>query len=282
MSAPENPVKATGAQPAIATIVDAVMSFARNLPARVLRRAQNLGMLPALLLEAQRLRSRISKDEAPFALYSKYARYPLRCRPRTSDIDVFKQIFASREYRCLDDVPSAELIVDCGANVGFASAYFLTKYPSAKLIAVEPDPANVAMLKTNLAPYGDRWQAINSGVWSKNVGLVISEVPFGDGREWARTVRETREGETPTMTAVDIGTILAQSGHQRISILKVDIEGAETMVFGSNYEGWIDKVDNLVIELHGEECHNAFMKAIAPVGFQVTRCDELTVCKRLS
>jgi hypothetical protein len=114
------------------------------------------------------------------------------------------------------------------------------------------------------------------------MGLVLSEVPFGDGREWARTVRETRNGEKPTMTATDIGTLLEDSGYERISILKIDIEGAESVVFSSNYESWIEKVDNLVIELHGDECRSIFRKAILNADFNLSQCDELTVCKRLS
>jgi hypothetical protein len=46
------------------------------------------------------------------------------------------------------------------------------------------------------------------------------------------------------MTATDIGTLLDRSGEQRISVLKVDIEGAERVVFVKNYESWLPKVDN--------------------------------------
>jgi hypothetical protein len=76
--------------------------------------------------------------------------------------------------------------------------------------------------------------------------------------------------------------LLEQSSFDRISILKVDIEGAEEIVFASNYEKWLHKVDNLVIELHGEQCEAVFQNAVAGRGFEVSRCDELTVCKLTS
>jgi hypothetical protein len=84
------------------------------------------------------------------------------------------------------------------------------------------------------------------------------------------------------MTAVDIGTLLETSGHERISILKIDIEGAESNVFSSNYHSWIGKVDNLVIELHSNECRSIFTDAISKVKFSLSECDELTVCKKRS
>lgn len=241
----------------------------------------NLGLLPAAFYAFQRVRhARRPASASPFRLYTRYARHPLQCRPGTSDVHVFSQIFAGREYRCLDDVAAARLIVDCGANVGYSAAYFLTRYPQAELIAIEPDPMNFGLLEANIAPYGSRCRCICSGVWSHTTGLVISEESCGDNKEWARTVRPAKDHETPGMMAVDIGTLLAESGHERISILKVDIEGSEAEVFSTNYAHWLERVDNLVIELHGPRCKTIFAHAIKDAGFIVTKCDELTVCRR--
>jgi Methyltransferase FkbM domain len=102
------------------------------------------------------------------------------------------------------------------------------------------------------------------------------------GWEWARTVREAKEGEARTIMATDIGTVLKESGFDRISILKVDIEGAEAIVFSSNYKEWLSKVDNLAIELHDAECSSIFFKAIEGERFEVSKSKELVLCKRRS
>lgn len=239
----------------------------------------NLGLVPGLLYKFQQQRSRRTNVRSAFVLRSRYAKHPLTCRPNTSDIDVFEQIFVTREYRCLDDVADAGLIIDCGANVGLSASYFLSRFPNARVIAVEPDRENFHALQANLAPYGGRYSAVCSAIWSHAAPLVLAEGLRGDDRAWARTVREARAGETPTILATDIGTLLKGSGHDRISILKIDIEGSEAVVFSANYEGWLDKVDNLVIELHGDTCRSIFGKAIAGRGFAVTECGELTVCR---
>jgi hypothetical protein len=62
--------------------------------------------------------------------------------------------------------------------------------------------------------------------------------------------------------------------------LKIDVEGAETIIFSSNYESWIGRVDNLVIELHSPEAESVFARAIANEPFETSQCDELFVCKR--
>jgi len=241
----------------------------------------NLGVPQAAFYYLQRARNRAAAAGHPYLVVSKRARHPLRCRAGTSDLDVFGQMFVQREYRCLDDLADAHLIIDCGANVGYSSAYFLTRFPASTVLCVEPDPGNFRALRWNLEPYGARARVLHSAVWSEQVGLVIDEARSGDGREWARTVRAVRAGEASTISAIDIGTLIAESGHERVSILKIDIEGAEEIVFSSGHGDWLEKVDNIVIELHGDRCAGVFHRAIAGRGFTVSQCDDLTICKRL-
>jgi hypothetical protein len=40
------------------------------------------------------------------------------------------------------------------------------------------------------------------------------------------------------------------------------------------------RVDDIVIELHGTHCQEAFFAAIAGHGFEAGTCDELTVCRK--
>jgi FkbM family methyltransferase len=217
-------------------------------------------------------------------LTSELARHPLRCRPETSDRDVFDQVFVEREYRGLDDLEGVDLIVDCGANVGYSAAYLLSRFPAARLTAIEPDPESFEVLRLNLAPYGDRVRAVRSAVWSRPARLTLAESPFRDGRAWARQVRECRPDEGPGFAAVDVGGLLEESGRERISILKVDVEGAEGVIFGANYERWIDRVDTIAIEIHDDsifgDCSGIFARAIAGRGFALSTHADITVCKR--
>jgi FkbM family methyltransferase len=241
----------------------------------------NLGALPFFLFEIHGLRSRFTRSQQPVLYWTKHAKFPLRARPKTSDRSVFWQIFGDREYRCLDELNDARLIIDCGANVGYSAAYFLTRFPSSYVIAVEPDIGNFGLLRTNLAPYKVRCRLVNSAVWSKPAGLVIVESTL-KGDECSRRVREARGDEKPAMIATDIRQLLEESGFDRISILKIDIEGSEREVFSSNYSDWLPHVDHLVIELHSHECVVAFHKAITTEPFVLSSCEELVVCKRLA
>lgn len=224
--------------------------------------------------------------------------FPLRFRSGSSDPSVFAQVFVNREYACVDDIGEPSLIVDCGANVGYTAAYFLTKWPNAKLIAIEPDDGNAEILRHNLNPYGvfgvkssalvisdssSSAQIVAGAVWSKRSRLMMVNEAYRDGREWTRQVRECRPEEEHYVVAWDMNDLIAISGYDRISLLKMDIEGAEAVVFSENLD-WLDRVDNIVIELHDDStfgnASDVFHRAIAGRGFVVTRCGELTVCKR--
>jgi FkbM family methyltransferase len=239
---------------------------------------KSLGFLGFLFYKLQLLSVQLLRIQHPVPLISKRAKFPLLFRPNSSDHAVFFQVFVNQGYRCLDKVHNPELIIDCGANVGYTSAYLLSRFPTARVIAVEPDPENFAMLEMNLARYTGRYRTIRSAVWSHATRLVLAGTE--PGSEWSRSVKEASTTESSRFVATDINTLLEESGFPRISILKIDIEGAEIDVFASNYQKWIPKVDNLVIELHGEECAAVFEKAIAEEKFVRSRCGELMVCTR--
>ena len=119
------------------------------------------------------------------------------------------------------------------------------------------------MLRRNMQPYGDRASLRHAGVWSHPADLVVCRNAFRDGGAWATQVRECGDGEAADVRATDIATLLAESGCDVIDILKIDIERSELAVFARNFEPWLGRVRNLVIELHDEECHRVFFQALS-------------------
>ena len=246
---------------------------------------RRLGVRSALRFDVQRARRALGVAPRVVHITARRARHPLAARPDSSDFIVFGQTFVSEPYACLDDLEHVDLIVDCGANVGFASAFLLSRFPRASLIAIEPDPGNFEILERNLAPYGSRARAELAGVWSHNALLRIEEQPYRDGGAWARQVRECRPGEASGIRAIDIPSILAASGKERISILKIDIEGAECELLSSpDVRNWLARVDCLAIELHDDthfgKSTEVFRRVFADLPFAITRSRELTICRR--
>lgn len=209
--------------------------------------------------------------------------HPIFLRGGSSDADVFRQIFVDTEYAPLCGLSDVGLIIDCGANVGYSSAFFLSQFPSSHVIAVEPDSDNFAALQRNLLPYGTRVTLYHAGVWSQTAPLMIERSVYRDGREWATQVRACGLNEPAEFEGISIDTLLEKSGFDRISILKVDIEGAEAVVFRENF-GWLDKVDALAIEIHDDtqfgKASEVFEAAVVGQDFEFCKSGELTIAYR--
>jgi hypothetical protein len=61
-----------------------------------------------------------------------------------------------------------------------------------------------------------------------------------------------------------------------IDLLKIDIEGAESELFRSNYESWLSKTRAIVVEIHNHfnpMCSSTLEKALSQFGFKEIRFD---------
>lgn len=215
-----------------------------------------------------------------YSIHPKASLCPLRIRHRSSDLAIFRQIFVAKEYDCLKALSEPSFIVDCGANVGYTSAYVLSLFTNAILVAIEPEPNNFTALKDNLKHFGVRVRALNAGVWSHSTGLVLSEEKYRDGSDCTRQVRAVFPGERSQFQGIGISELLSQSTFDRISLLKMDIEGAEAVVFSGGSLDWLDRVDSIAIELHSDSSFGdgaaTYHKAIAGRGFKTKQFGEIT------
>ena len=233
------------------------------------------------------MRTRIARKLGLPALGTRYyntipgSDIPVCARLGTSDAQVYNDIFVNRQYDDLVLSYEPRLIIDCGANVGYASASFLTRYPTAHVIAIEPEPGNFEICRRNLAPYEHRVSLFQCAVWSHDAGLKIDR-GYRDGAEWSVQVRECRPGEAPDIEARSIGDILHNAAVPEIDILKMDIERSEAEVFARGYEPWLKSVKNIMIELHDEECRKVFFAAMRDYNFESFESGETVICKSIT
>lgn len=185
---------------------------------------------------------------------------PLIIRKGTTDRNVFRGVFMIREFKLPIKI-NPKLIIDAGAYTGLSTLYYASKYPSAKIIAIEPEQSNFKILEKHTQKLPNVIK-INAGLWSKNAFLKIIDMKTG---KWGFTVKEVSELDHCCIKAITLEKILRQYGLNKIDILKLDIEGSEKELFSNNYDFWIDKVNIIVIELHDKiisGCRESLYKAI--------------------
>jgi FkbM family methyltransferase len=165
-------------------------------------------------------------------------------RNNPNDIQIFSQIFIQKEYDITIE-GDVKIIIDCGANIGLASLYFLSKFPNAKILAIEPEKKNFSILQNNLRNYKGAI-CINKGIWDKTANLEISDYSGGSA---GFVLKESTIVSQKSISAISVGQIILQYQLFTVDILKIDIEGSEEQVFLTEPE-WLNKVENIFCEIH--------------------------------
>jgi FkbM family methyltransferase len=170
--------------------------------------------------------------------------HPVYLRIDTSDFCAYRDvlIFKTKSYdpRIADFIPRT--IVDVGAHIGMSSILFALRYPTARIIAVEPESSNFALLVRNTAPY-KTITPIQAALWREDGGVTL-----GTSDAHPKGAFQIVQNGRQKVRAITMDTLMREAGIKLIDFLKVDIEGAEIEVFESC--PWIRKVRVIAIELH--------------------------------
>jgi FkbM family methyltransferase len=215
--------------------------------------------------DAIRLTAPRATDHAESNVFLRELNRQVTIRLGTSDLRCLAKVFVDYEY-VIPFKTNPSLIVDAGANIGMATLYFTNKFPQAKIIAIEPEQANYDLLVRNCSevPNVVSWHA---ALWNTNVSL---EIANPEAENWAFVVTAgTLNG--CGIKAVTVPQILAESGHDTIDILKLDIEGAERELFQDGCEEWLARVKMIIIELHDRSvpgCSRAVYSKLCQMPFQ--------------
>jgi len=151
-----------------------------------------------------------------------------------------KEIFIENIYQ--QQLPSNPYIIDCGANIGMSVIYLKQQFPTATIVAFEPDEKNFNLLEKNMASFGyNNVDLRKEAVWIEN-----TEISFASDASMSSKIEEGSSNNAVTVKAIRLKDLLTQ----KVQFLKMDIEGAEYKVL-CDIEDQLDLVENLFIEYHG-------------------------------
>lgn len=123
-------------------------------------------------------------------------------------------------------------MLDIGANIGLTSIPFLSRIPSLNVISVEPSPTTLPyLLKTHKASsFGHRWTILDKAV-SDRVGKVPYRLACSAEGAY-ESILDTRRATFTQAIEVEsttIDNIWIDQGQPEISVIKIDIEGADLL-----------------------------------------------------
>jgi len=160
------------------------------------------------------------------------SRTGVRCRVDDDPVDdlVFKHVHGSGGSLYFPPVAIEEggIVLDVGAHHGIYAMEALRRYPTCRLIAVEPDPRAWRKIEANAALNG-----VASRIEIIRAGLAMSGghgwLERSDEGSWGNRTRasDSRSAASRTEPMVELRTLDAILRGRRPSIVKCNAEGAE-------------------------------------------------------
>ena len=174
------------------------------------------------------------------------SKHPLFVRLRTSDAEVYREVFLGNEYE-FPITFSPRSIIDVGANCGITSIYYANRYPEATIWALEPETSNYRALVRNTRSYPNVIP-VQAALWKAD-GQVETFSKYPRFSSWDKYGFRVRDGTgCPAFT---LTTLMRRIGIETVDILKIDVESGEKEIFETC--DWMDKVRLLAIELHDRD-----------------------------
>ncbi|MBK9286670.1 MAG: FkbM family methyltransferase [Flavobacteriales bacterium] len=161
---------------------------------------------------------------------------------------LFNEVFLTGEYRFECERPDP-VIIDCGANIGFATLYFKRLFPRSTVHAFEANPNAFRLLEANV-----KGNAL-SNVHLNQVALSDAEGELSffisdDAGTLLGSVRSDRGGTSELkVKATRLSNLIASL--DRVDAVKIDVEGAEWHILKDLQEsGTLAKPMRYLIEYH--------------------------------
>ncbi|MEB2784738.1 FkbM family methyltransferase [Algoriphagus persicinus] len=202
-------------------------------------------------------------------------------RIRSSDALVFKQIILLKELEPAllffqNRKTPPKLMLDGGGNIGLSSRYMLAYFPGLFSLIVEPHEGNADMIRKNLPD--NRYRLIQQAIWFEN-GIVYPDIEKNKvNSEWgfsfhASDIQKIDKG----IVARSIKDILENSDIKNLDYLKLDIEGAEEVIFKKDLSlsEVLEKVCCISVEAHSLEFEKDLITILKKSGFRVKKSGEL-------
>jgi len=123
------------------------------------------------------------------------------------------------------------VLVDIGANAGYWSLYLSARFPAAHIIAFEPIPGTIDILRRNIGLNGTaNVEAIPMGL-SDSAGILTFYVdPAHTGAATCAQLQHPEPGSVATRCPVSTLDAVLEERDDEVQFIKCDVEGAELNV----------------------------------------------------
>jgi len=193
-------------------------------------------------------------------------------RGSTFDALINAEIFGREEYKNLINISISKInsVIDIGAQTGVFTLYMISRNPNLNIKCIEAVKDNFDVLHKNIELNGlsNQVKLFHNAAWGTSGSFVtinLHSTNSGGNSVFLNNARKYFDKEkVQTISLKDI------VGDEPCDLLKVDIEGAEYEVFKHVDINTLNKISNIVMEVHGSTEENESLRFILEQhGFKV-------------
>jgi FkbM family methyltransferase len=212
--------------------------------------------------ETKNIRVRLGLEaHSPEHVYSLRTIYgPLYFRDNFGDITNLLGLFYHRVYS-VTGLRREGVILDVGANIGLAAAWFAFHNPDRPIYCFEPLPTNVALIKLNCP--GAHVEQVAIGGSPGRVKLEVDR----DG-VMATSVAWEHASRSLEFEVVPLDAFAQARGLERVALLKIDVEGMECDVL-EGARGTLELTQQVAMETHSPALHARSIELLRGAGLTV-------------
>jgi FkbM family methyltransferase len=175
------------------------------------------------------------------------------------------------------NLTEGDVVLDLGAYSGLTSILFAEAVGKmGTVIAVDADQRNIECIKRNLSNYkrhfGKNISLLEGAVWEHNNGLEFScEGNMGSS---AASIVGNKRGSVSKVPSFTLSSIANLFKLQRVDFMKVDVEGAEKVIFEDKdfFRNFLPKI---IIETHIVDNMMTTGKCISDLKSYGYKCEQI-------
>lgn len=183
---------------------------------------------------------------------------------------IVEEVYLSRVYEELPALRPREgdVVLDLGAHIGVYSVRAAGLVgPRGRVVAVEPDPRNFALLQRNARNAEGRIDPIRIALWDRPGELVLHRDPSQFG---SHSVVLHRSGDARTVRAQTLDGLVRERRVEAPTLVKMDLEGAAPQVTAGGLETfrrWMPRI--VCAAYHTPDEADRIASLLQPIGYDV-------------